>query len=280
MTTPPPVPPRRSALRATNPPLPTRRNSFGKAMLLALVALVPITIASLGSRDPAYTAGFFGAAPILAGLVVGIWAKIARSPWSWFSYVWRFLAGSIAILVLAVMGNATGSGIARITESEKHRLVIAERAVSHPDFGFEVPLPTAGFQLDAELQRAANEDFTRRGIAATTYAWVLRGPERAGVVILMIMKGAGGSETALRELARGLRNGTGQGGGRVIEDTMEWSSEAREYRFGMQQQGAYVRSRCLSSQKSATASYILCVETVSADPAGMDDTRAGARVGS
>ncbi len=276
----PPVPPRRSSVSITNPPVPPRRNSFGKAMLLALIALIPITIASRGSKDPAYTVGFFGAVPILAGFAVGIWAKVAKSRWSWFAYIWRFLAGTFAVFVLELMGNATGSSVARITESEKHRLVVAERAASHPDFGFAVPLPTEGFQFDEALQRTANEDFTRRGIAATTYAWVLRGPEQAGVVILMVMKGAGGSESALRGLGRGLKRGTGQEGGRIIEDTMEWSPDAHEYRLGMLQRGVYIRSRCMSSQRSAAASYILCVETVSADSMGLDETRAGARVAS
>src|SRR5207302_698657 len=113
---------------------------------------------------------------------------------------------------------------------------------------------TEGFQFDEALQRTANEDFTRRGIAATTYAWVLRGPEQAGVVILMVMKGAGGSESALRDLGRGLKRGTGQEGGRIIEDTMEWSPDAHEYRLGMLQRGVYIRSRCMSSQRSAAAS--------------------------
>ena len=276
----PPIPPRRSSVSPIRPSVPPRRNSFGKAMVLALIALIPITIFSLDSKDPAYTAGFFGAAPIVAGVVVGIWAKLAKSRWSWFAYTWRFLAGTVVIFVLALMGNATGSSLAPLTESEKHGLVIAERRARHPDFGFEVPLPTEGFQPDQELQRKANEDFTRRGIAATTYAWVLRGPEHAGVVILMVIKGAGGSETALRGVGRGLKKGTGQEGGRVIEDTMEWSPAAHEYRLGMLQAGVYIRSRCMSSQGSAAASYILCVETASADPTGMDETRAGARIAS
>jgi len=264
----------------TTPPLAPQRNSFGKAVLLAVIALLAIAIASMGSPDPAYTTGFFGTAPILAGLVVGIWAKMAKSRWSWFAYIWRFLAGSVAVLVLAVMGSAGSSGVAHITDSERHRLVIADRAVSHPDFGFDVPLPVAGFQIDTGLQRTANEDFVRRGIGATTYAWVLRGPERTGVVILMVMKGAGGNETALRDVGRGFKDGTGQQNGRVIEDTMEWSPDVHEYRFGMQQQGAYIRSRCLSSRKGAAASYILCVETVSADSAGMEETRSGTKVAS
>src|SRR5213082_3156324 len=93
----PPVPPRRSSVSITNPPVPPRRNSFGKAMLLALIALIPITIASRGSKDPAYTVGFFGAVPILAGFAVGIWAKVAKSRWSWFAYIWRFLAGTFCL---------------------------------------------------------------------------------------------------------------------------------------------------------------------------------------
>ena len=249
-------------------------------MLLSLLVLIAIVILSLGAKDPAFEAGFYGSAPVFAGIVVGVWAKIAKSRWSWLSYIWRFVICTAGILVLAVMGNATNSGAAPITEAERHRLVIAERAASHPDLGFEVPLPAEGFQIDTALQRTANADFARRGIGATTFAWVLRGPEQSGVVILMVLKGGGGSEAALRDVGRGLRKGTGQEGGRVIEDTMEWSADAHEYRFGMMQQGAYVRSRCLPSEKSGAASYILCVETVSGDPTGLDATRAGAKVAS
>lgn len=265
----------------TNPPVRPRRNSFGKAMVLALIALIPIIILTMGAADPAYAAGYFGAAPIIGGLTVGIWAKIAKSRWTWGSYIWRFLVCMLGVFVLSSMGNATSSATARLTASEKQDLVIADRAARHTDFGFVVPLPTDGFEPDQKLQQQANEDFTRRGVGASTYAWVLRGPEHQGVVILMVMKGAGGNEAALRALAKGLQTGTGQEGGRVIEDTMEWSQDAHEYRFAMLlRQGAYIRSRCLSSEKSATPSYILCVETVSGDSLGLDETRAGTRVAS
>src|SRR5213082_1203643 len=153
----PPVPPRRSSVSITNPPVPPRRNSFGKAMLLALIALIPSTIASRGSKDPAYTVGFFGAVPILAGFAVGIWAKVAKSRWSWFAYIWRFLAGTFAVFVLELMGNATGSSVARITESEKHRLVVAERAACHPDFGFADARDTGPGRVAHELEHEDSE---------------------------------------------------------------------------------------------------------------------------
>src|SRR5437763_10604546 len=151
------------------PPVPPRRNSFGKAMLLALIALIPITIVSRGSKDPAYTAGFFGAGPILAGFAVGIWAKVAKSRWSWFAYIWRFLAGTVAVFVLSLMGNATVSSVARITESEKHRLVLARPPASHAHCRCAVRLPTDPFHPDELLHPMAQQDVTPQGIRPTEY---------------------------------------------------------------------------------------------------------------
>ena len=72
----------------TNIPV-RRRNSFGKAMVLMLVVVIPIFVLQFTSgKDPGaagYTAGYFAGAPIMAGFAVGIWALLAKSPWNWFA---------------------------------------------------------------------------------------------------------------------------------------------------------------------------------------------------
>ena len=269
----------------TNPAMPSR-NSFWKAMLLTVIAASIVGVLQATSGKSAEAAGsatgYFAGPPIFAGLAVGIWAKLAKSHWTWLSYIWRFVAGTIAVFVLALMGEVLGDSMAmaRITDAEKQHLVIRGAEAQHSDFGFTVPLPSADFQLSPEMQKQANAEFESRRVAAGNYAWVLRDSKRGEVVIVMVTKGAGNSRAALQGLGRGLNVGAGKTGGRVLEDTMEWSPAAHEYRFAIMAQSMYLRARCLSSMTTGTSSYILCVETVSADPNGLDEARAGVRLAS
>ena len=268
----------------TNPAMPSR-NSFWKAMLLAVIAasIVAVLQATSGKNAEAagYATGYFAAPPIFAGLAVGIWAKLAKSHWTWLSYIWRFGVGTIGIFVLALMGDVLSStAMARITDAEKQHLVISGTEAQHSDFGFTVPLPSANFQLSPEMQKQANAEFENRSVAAGNYAWVLRDLKRGEVVIVMVTKGAGNSRAALQGLGRGLNVGAGKTGGQVLEDTMEWSPAAHEYRFALMSQSMYLRARCLSSMTTGTSSYILCIETVSADPQGLNEARAGVRLAS
>src|SRR5438034_196384 len=130
------------------------------------------------------------------------------------------------------------------------------------------------------LQATSGKSAEAPGYATGNYAWVLRDSKRGEVVIVMVTKGAGNSRAALQGLGRGLNVGAGKTGGRVLEDTMEWSPAAHEYRFAIMAQSMYLRARCLSSMTTGTSSYILCVETVSADPNGLDEARAGVRLAS
>jgi hypothetical protein len=254
-------------------------------MVLMVLAIIPIfVIAFTGTKNPdaaGYNAGFWSAAPIIAGIGVGIWAVLAKSPWGWFAYIWRFVIGSTVILFLATMGNGAGAALAnsRITDAEKQHLVVTGTEARHSDLGFVVPLPSAGFQSDSQLERRTNEEFAQRGIARNSAAWVLREPQRKDVVMLIVTKGVGNSQEALRGMARGIKRGMGESA-QVTEDTLEWTPSVHEYRFGAILQGVYLRTRCLSSPANAPASYVLCVQTVSTSPTGLDETRTGTRLAS
>lgn len=255
-------------------------------MLLALIVfavIVALQATSGKSADAAsYTIGYFGAVPLISGLVVGIWAKLAKARWTWFAYIWRFVLGSVAVLGLATFGNSFDSSLvlAKFTDAEKQHLTLQGAEAKHSDFGFTVPLPSDQFQFNGDLQKQANQEFEQRGIGGTNYAWVLSEPKRGEAVILIVTKGVGNSEDALRGLGHGMNTGSAKSGGRVIDDTMEWTPQAHEYRFATTQQGMYVRARCVSSMTTGPSSYILCVETVSANPNGLDETRAGVRLAS
>ncbi len=191
------------------------------------------------------------------------------------------LAVMLIVAVALVMRSGAAGRLAtsKMTDAEKQHLVVTGSEARHTDLGFVVPLPSAGFQPDSQLERRANEEFVQRGIGGNSAAWVLREPDRREVVMLIVTKGVGNNEDALRGMARGIKRGIG-GGGQITEDTLEWTASTHEYRFGAIIQGTYLRTRCLSSPAKAAASYVLCVQTVSASPTGLDETRAGARLSS
>jgi hypothetical protein len=249
-------------------------------LLVALVIAVIVILQVTSGHDAnvvGYNVGYFGAAPLISGLIVGIWAKLAKSRWTWFAYVWRFVLGSVLIFGFALFGDTVQNSVAlaKFTDAEKQHLTLDGSAARHSDFGFTVPLPSADFVFNADLQKQANQEFEQRGIGAANYAWVLSEPKRREAVILIVTKGVGNNEAALRGLGHGMNTSAGKAGGAVIEDTMEWSPAAHEYRFATTQQDMYVRARCVASMTTGPSSYILCVETVSADPNGLDQTRSG-----
>src|ERR1051325_8055553 len=90
-------------------PAPAVRNSFGKAMLLVLLAIAAIAVlqATIGNdgKTAGYNVGYLRAAPLISGLIVGIWAKLTKSRCVWSAYVWRFVLGSFLIFGLAMFGS-------------------------------------------------------------------------------------------------------------------------------------------------------------------------------
>ncbi|HEV8511526.1 MAG TPA: hypothetical protein VGQ48_13825 [Gemmatimonadales bacterium] len=265
-------------------PRVAKRNSFLKAIALTVIVLIPIIVlAAMSGRDPEAAgrlAGYFSVGPILGGIAVGIWAKLDKHQWNWFAYIWRFVVCSIGLLGVSAVGRA-GLGspeMVDITETEKQHLVVSGTEVRHSDFGFAVPLPSEEFRLSSELQEQANQWFVERRLRGT-YVWVLQNPDLSGVIMVVVSKGVGNSEAALRGLGRGLQKGASKADARILEDTMQWSSDAHEYRFATAlPQGVYAKARCLSSPTSGQSSYIVCVQTVSKDPNWLDDARAGVRV--
>src|ERR1041384_6893418 len=164
-------------------PVPAVRNSFGKAMLLVLLAIAAIVVLQATSGNDAKTAGYnvgyFGAAPLISGLIVGIWAKLATSRWGWSAYVWRFVLGSFLIFGLAVFGGTADNSVAlaTVTDAEKQHLAVDGAAVTHSHFGFTVPLPSTDFEFNADLQKQAGR---RVGLMGSTRGEHPRGGEPPG----------------------------------------------------------------------------------------------------
>jgi hypothetical protein len=269
----------------TNPEV-TKRNSFGKAIVLAFLAVIPIVVfAATSGRAPEAAgelAGYLSTGPILGGIAVGIWAKLDKHQWNWFAYIWRFVVCSVALLGVSSVGRGAldATEMADITETEKQHLVVSGTEVRHSDFGFAVPLPSEEFSLSSELQEQANQWFIERGLRGT-YVWVLQNPDLSGVIMVIVSKGVGNNRDALRGLGRGLQKGANKADARILEDTMQWSADAHEYRFATAlPQGVYAKARCLSSPTSGKASYIVCVQTVSKDPNWLDASRAGVTLAS
>lgn len=265
-------------------PQPVVRNSFLKAMVLTVIVVIPIIVVSaMGGKDANAAgefAGWLSTGPILGGIAVGVWAKLDKRRWNWLDYIWRFVVCSIVIFFVSTVGQASRSTpkMADVTETEKQHLVVSGVEARHSDFGFAVPLPNTAYHVNAELQEQANQWFVQRGLHGT-YVWTLADANEPEIIMLMVTKGVGNSKEALRGLGRGLGTSARKEGTRIIEDTMEWGPRGHEYRFStVLQQGMYVRARCVSSMTSGESSFILCVQTISARPNGLDAARAGVTV--
>jgi hypothetical protein len=264
----------------TNPPL-QKRNSFVKAMVLTVIVVIPIVVVSaMGGKDANAAgefAGWLSTGPILGGIAVGIWARFDKRQWNWLDYIWRFAVCSVAIFFVSTVGQAGrwAPKMADVTETEKQHLLISGAEARHSDFGFTVPLPTPAYRVSSELQEQANQWFVQRGLKSS-YVWALQDPAESGVIMVLVTKGIGDDQAAMRGLGRGFQRGAGQEGARIIEDTLQWSPGAHEYRFAtFLPQGVFAKARCLPS-----SAFIVCVQTVSADSNGLDAARAGVRLAS
>lgn len=84
------------------------RRSFAAAGGMLLIALLLVT-AGLGRPDSAESfgriVGRLALPAIVAALVTGLIARRSRKPWSWWKYVMIVLLVSLAILILAAVGQ-------------------------------------------------------------------------------------------------------------------------------------------------------------------------------
>jgi len=260
---------------------------FLKGMGLALGVIVPIIAVTASSGSDATSAGErageLAVAPLLGGLVVGVWAKIATHPWRWVDYVLRFAICTIVLFGVNAFGRSLFPAApppplvpaVDLTEAEKQNLSVIGGWVRHSTFSFTLPVGDK-FGLAPGLQSEMNQ---RRASLPGTFVWALANDGGDRIITVFVAKGLGDDEPAFRGLTHAIGTSTGKQASRVLEDTVRWDRRAREFRHGVRLfSGLYVRTRCLPSSSTWNApyinpSYIVCVQTLSPDSADLDDAR-------
>lgn len=158
-----------------------------------------------------------------------------------------------------------------LTEPEKQGLELSGGRLRHSQFGFDLPLDS-GFAPDPAIQDQLNQRLVELPEA---FIWARRHRERHQLLLILVAKGAGDDDaTAFRALARSIRSGVGDQAGDVIEDHVEWSRRAKEFRYtAALLAGGYVKVRCLPSDAARAEPYIVCVQTLTADSSGLEEAR-------
>jgi hypothetical protein len=165
-----------------------------------------------------------------------------------------------------------------ITDGEKARLIVGPASVRHPDLGFVVPLPGAGFTIDTALQRQVNQPMAGH---LDLFGWVLRDSTRSIVVILEIYKGFARTRPALQRFAAEIHNSfTPDLGWESLEDSVYWEPDREEARFWVHgRNGSYIKSRCIPTPPGRTPAVLVCAQTISVSKDRFDSVTEGLTVG-
>lgn len=228
-------------------------------------------------RSAGERAGALFAAPLLAGLAVGIWARLEHRRWHVLDYVLRFVVCTVVLYALNAAGNGLVGAVSSretfnpvpLTDAEKQGLYMSGGWANHRDLGFVLPLG-GQWDTDSAVQNGINNQLANlRG----TFAWALRNPRTDEIAVIYVMKGVETSEADFRAMARGISRGIEKQGVQVREDAIQWSSRAKEFRHAARlPEGLHAKTRCVPSD-SKRIPYIICVQTLSPDSAGLDDAR-------
>lgn len=148
--------------------------------------------------------------------------------------------------------------------------------VRNTTLGFTAPYPGAGFVVPAELQSQFDAQATATKGALVW--WVFQRSETGEMVLLQAINAGqiGATESGLRSMAKGMRGNTT---GTIIEDTLIWNESVTEFRFSsIRPDQMYLRYRCVASGSSRPEPLVVCLGTVTPEPASLDSMRLGLRL--
>jgi hypothetical protein len=274
------------------PGLERTTRPFVKALGLTLIVVVPIVIvAAATAADPAaggQLAGERAVAPLLGGLAVGIWARLATRRWRALDFVLRYAVCTVGFFGLNAVGRSLIPAppppalAIDLTDEEKQNLNVIGGWVQHANFDFILPVGDK-FGLAPGLQDEMNR---RRASLPGTYVWALANSSGDRIITVFVAKGLGEDERAFRSIARAIGTSTAQRAGRVLEDVVRWDRRwrAREFRHGVRlSDGLYVKTRCIPAAADrnppyVNVPYIVCVQTLSRDSTDLDEARSYLKV--
>lgn len=259
------------------------RRPFLKGLGLALCAIVPIVaITATSGADPEAAgarAGTLAVAPFLAGVAVGVWAKLATRRWRPLDYVLRFALSTVVFFGLNALGQglikaaaprARPAAVLPLTEAEKQGLYVSRgEGATHTLLAFDVPL-RGKWDLLPEVQTEINRSF--EGMPGM-FAWALQSEKGDELAVIYVAKGFGDDEAEFRAMAQGISRGVGKQGVHVLEEALRWDRHGKEFRHGVRiADGRFARTRCVPSE-SELILYTLCVQTLSPESTGLDNAR-------
>jgi len=246
----------------------------GVVVFIAVIAALTVS----GAGRAGYVTGRYSAGFILGGIVVGVWARLARRPWGWPSYLWRFALVSFVFTLFGLIGAAAETIASRVvTASEKQGLAIGPDSIRHPTFGFAFPNPGPGFTRDSALQQRLNAVLNEQ---PGVFGWVLRDTLHPQIVLVMVAKFSDVEGRHFGEFVKGMRSTAGTSANLVmLEDSLFGTGAGSEYRMAAQvSNGMFMHIRCRISAQGRNRTAIVCLQTTSAERDGLEWVRRGLTV--
>jgi hypothetical protein len=270
------------------PPLPPPSPSFswGKALVhVVLVAggLIGITLilAATGKFPDAGKAGE------IAGQF-SVWIAILTVVASFGFQTGRTWLGALAtaatagVLGLTLFTLLRFSSISDVfqpfTEGERdrpHRQ--ADGTVCQAPLGFSFPSPGPGFEPAPALEQQLNQTITSQNLLA----WAYESTQTGERILIQAGKGAG-RETTFRAFTRGIESSLRKQPTMTVQTSdLRWEDQRKDYRLlAAVQNGVFLNLRCVSSGTEGRPNpLVVCLQTVSREPAGYQQTRDGLVIG-
>jgi hypothetical protein len=173
-------------------------------------------------------------------------------------------------LMHAVAPRVQPAPVVPLTEDEKQHLYVSGGWVHHSNFDFVLPVGPQ-FEPAPDLQNQLNETLAAM---PGTFVWALQAQHPDRLVLIFVAKGMGNDESAFRAMARGISGSAGKQAAQVLEDDLQWSRRAKEFRYGVRlADGRYAQTRCLPSAPERQPPYVVCVQTLGPDANGLDALR-------
>ncbi len=217
--------------------------------------------------------------PTAAGELAGRLAFVVGPLGFLASYLYqrglKLLAGALVGALWAALPIflLTTTHHAVVSDAEREDLKVLPDRIHHPDFGFSLPNPGGTLRL-VPLPPAMSAEFAPLG--RETVAWMLRNEDSSQVAVVLVFKSATViDEQSFRAFAEGMRRQIRSvKGGKLLEDTVQWTPGVREYRLGVRvATGTYGKCTCLAAPYAPAV--VACVQTWAREPQGLDLVREG-----